>query len=1047
MSAKLQWSAANYYLLRLPVLPIGTLDRLTSDPLNALPDLWANGPLAEAVFVASAGLHAQIVQHIATKGWPLPTPLLRPLLKYALRMSSRPTPFGLMAGCALGHTADATQVVLRPTAERLQPHRRLDMDCLARLVRHLVADPLIRPQLRFFTNNSLYEVGDEVRYVDCDTMGEERHYFMSGVLNSTYLQTILGQAQTGATIEEMIQATVKAGIDSETASHFVNQLIDQQLVVSELEPALTGPPMLAVLAGRLGQLGGSQPAVEALRHVEQMLASIQPAPQLQAQVVAALQPYLPTPGSHVIQTDLFVNTATNQLGRRVVDTILEQLNDLQPLNYATPSPTLREFASRFRKRYEQREVPLSEALDGDVGVGYGDTANGQTAYTPLVSGLSIPQAEAATSLTWGRYEDLVLSKFGEGLQKRGQPVALTTAELTSLKPETQESLPASFYVFGNLMGASEAALDRGEFQFNLLTATGPSAATLLGRFCAHSPQLTRHVQASLQHEEAQNPSSIYAEIAHWPNSRVGNVLVRPALRQYEIPYNSPASVAADNQLPISDLMVSVRANGRVMLRSKRLDREVIPRLSNAHNYKHGLSTYRFLADLAYQSGKMNITWSWGPLKNQPYLPRITYKNLILSRAMWSLPVESLPTTSAEALAHYLRHEQQVPRWVAISQGDNELVIDLEAGATQQLLLEEAKRHTTLTLVEWLATPDQCWLHDGPNRFNQELILPCESRPTPALRAAAPPQATQRSGEGRPLPERPQTETTTPPPVRSFAPGSEWLFVKLYTGVYSADKLLTEVMEPFCHHLMADGLIDRHFYIRYYDPDFHLRIRFHSTVPGFVATVLTLLNQQLAPYQQTGSVYKVQVDTYERELERYGEATMALSETVFCADSSAMLHYLCHEEEVSSRWQFALQSCDTLLADFGLTTAAKVELLQTLQARFLAEHNADQTLRKQLNDRYRAEQGLIGAVIDTPADCLRVRSETLRPVIAPIRAACLGTYLQPNLPTLLASYLHMSLNRLFTSKHRMQEMVIYHFLTRFYESQLARQTARQTAEAV
>jgi lantibiotic biosynthesis protein len=54
------------------------------------------------------------------------------------------------------------------------------------------------------------------------------------------------------------------------------------------------------------------------------------------------------------------------------------------------------------------------------------------------------------------------------------------------------------------------------------------------------------------------------------------------LREREIVYLGRSGAPADHQLPLTDLLVSVR-DGRVVLRSRSLGREVVPRLTNAHN--------------------------------------------------------------------------------------------------------------------------------------------------------------------------------------------------------------------------------------------------------------------------------------------------------------------------------------------------------------------------------------------------------------------------------------------------------------------------------
>src|SRR5204862_3362406 len=131
----------------------------------------------------------------------------------------------------------------------------------------------------------------------------------------------------------------------------------------------------------------------------------------------------------------------------------------------------------------------------------------------------------------------------------------------------------------------------------LHSASGPSGARLLGRFCHADDELRRLVRAHLAAEEAVRPDRVFAEVVHLPEGRGGNILSRPVLRGYEIPYLGRSGTPPSRQLPLSDLLVSVK-DERIVLSSRRLGREVIPRLTTAHNHAgHGLGVIRFLCAL------------------------------------------------------------------------------------------------------------------------------------------------------------------------------------------------------------------------------------------------------------------------------------------------------------------------------------------------------------------------------------------------------------------------------------------------------------------
>jgi class I lanthipeptide synthase len=90
----------------------------------------------------------------------------------------------------------------------------------------------------------------------------------------------------------------------------------------------------------------------------------------------------------------------------------------------------------------------------------------------------------------------------------------------------------------------------------------------------------------------------------------GNILLRPVLRSYEISYLGRSGAPVDQQIPITDF--TLRLDGdRFVLRSRRLGRRIVPRLTSAHNFTwRTLNIYRFLCLLQSQGRLHGCTWDW-----------------------------------------------------------------------------------------------------------------------------------------------------------------------------------------------------------------------------------------------------------------------------------------------------------------------------------------------------------------------------------------------------------------------------------------------------
>lgn len=69
----------------------------------------------------------------------------------------------------------------------------------------------------------------------------------------------------------------------------------------------------------------------------------------------------------------------------------------------------------------------------------------------------------------------------------------------------------------------------------LESAAGPSGANLLGACCRGDGQLLARLSEHLRAEEAVRPGAVFAELIYLPEAGTGDWMVRPVLRDYEIP--------------------------------------------------------------------------------------------------------------------------------------------------------------------------------------------------------------------------------------------------------------------------------------------------------------------------------------------------------------------------------------------------------------------------------------------------------------------------------------------------------------------------------
>lgn len=272
-------------------------------------------------------------------------------------------------------------------------------------------------------------------------------------------------------------------------------------------------------------------------------------------------------------------------------------------------------------------------------------------------------------------------------------------------------------------------------------------------------------------------------------------------------------------------------------------------------------------------------------------------------------------------------------------------------------------------------------------------------------------------------------------TRVFSLGSEWVYFKIYSGYKIADIILLEYLSEKIEKLLSENSIKKWFFIRYNDSDSHLRIRFQVSNPENVFQVITELHPVFENLLQKNVIWKVQNDTYVREIERYGNQTINDSETLFYFDSKMILEYLSLKnnlEKEENQLLFTFLSIDSFLNAFHLSISEKLELLDNMQQSFKKEFNATKVLKSELDKHYRElESKIVSAMTEYSSEMYQIVEDKFANIHT--IAASIKENLEINLNSFLSSHIHMMINRQFTSRQRQYETVIYDHLYRYYKT--------------
>src|SRR5262245_41734103 len=206
----------------------------------------------EALFVASPDLEGRFDLWLQEPEREEGQKMERALVRYFARMAGRATPFGLFAGCSVGTVGAERRVAVAGRAA-YPAHTRLDMGYLVLLTDALAREPGLRPALAFGVNSSLYPARGRLRYCEVRRNGKGWTHHQVAVEASDYLEATLARARDGASVGALAAALLEDDPDAprEEAAEYIGNLIDSQVLVSELRPAVTGPEPIHGLAARL----------------------------------------------------------------------------------------------------------------------------------------------------------------------------------------------------------------------------------------------------------------------------------------------------------------------------------------------------------------------------------------------------------------------------------------------------------------------------------------------------------------------------------------------------------------------------------------------------------------------------------------------------------------------------------------------------------------------------------------------------------------------------------------------------------------------------
>jgi len=800
---------------------LGTVAEYPDDPaewgdLDAIARLWSADAIREAVLLASPVLAAQVDKLLSSSGAGAPVKkrkrLHRGLLKYALRLSTRCTPFGMFAGVAVLPVGDGEPVL---GASHIR-HVRAS----GAVTRRLVEEARALPQARLYPNPALTARAD--RLVVTVMRGVDDTHTLASVRATGPARLAVDTAAGVATrhgIEQRVAAAYPAA-DSAKVQMLVDELLQAEALLCEAEhSAFDADPLARV-----------PDAVEGAAEMRAAIARYADAsdPVDDGSLDALLR--LCSAGD--TQRDVHVDAELDATGRvpaLVVDAARDAMTALAAtMAHRSVTPALDEFSAAFAERYGHTLVPFLTAVDEELGIGYPRAYESVAPRHPTTAADDDPAA--------GRRRDLIARLLQRVASDGSAVVELTDADLAGF-PEP-DGMPSSFDL---ILG-----LHRDPTGLRAtVTGLGFPGGSMVGRFTAVIPGARDFAQHCVEFDTAwwagnTGGRGILCGVDYVAGAdSINEVAATAQLYPVTLAVNARPHRPVGTVLTLADVYLGY-SDGRVRIVLAD-GAPVSVRQLNMATTLVSAKAIRLLREIS-DAGTRVPFWSWGEAEAiVNHLPAVEYRGVTLAEQRWRYPATADRTQAA--LRDWIA-ESGISRHVRIGPHDHRLHLDTRHPTHLDLLLDEITAGN-----QWVSrapAPDQMGVVGGH-------------------RAAAHPAEVVVT-VGAPSPSRVEPDLTSHPlhdPAddqhRLLVPGGAWTAFAITAASSSHDRTLRAFADAF------PELRGHWYFVRYRENDRdQLRLRVRRPLAELPGVLAWLADARLA-----GRIGDYTIPVYHRELERYG----------------------------------------------------------------------------------------------------------------------------------------------------------------------------------
>ncbi|MEM9363613.1 MAG: lantibiotic dehydratase [Bacteroidota bacterium] len=688
----LEYSVWDTFMIRSPYLSLEFFDKLhkRGSDLGFFKRVFSDIYLLNALYLASPEFYQAMMNFLeeGRSSKERDQRIIHTINKYLNRISTRATPFGLFAGIGLGTFNSQDSFIKK---DFIQSYPKINQELLD-AISICPEFVLNEDHFKYYFNEAHYISDGELRFYGPLREGRFYLYQLESIEMDEVIQEIMQLSRNGIELSGIVQAVKGMGYSLDESESFILSLIENYLLIPVLKPYSpkdTAPDNNDMIQLLKNISGHWEP--KTLRSIERMQSFMGSIKRRGYDQISSCPLHITSVESYE------VSNLDNKIKQYLRDTI----HVLDYVGRHKINEDYQEFTNTYKTWYGEKEVRLVDCMDLEYGIGYPVFTH--RTDNEFLSGFNWEkkkvEAEGFPKYDKREHHLLELMKKTETSK---DPLIITEDFLSKLKSNPFPYQP----MFEGLFEIYEI---ENKVFVHPISVGGSSGYSMKSRFSEFDDQIKAHLKKVHTKEQNLRNNELMVDVSFVPFGAPGNLVDSTNASRLELKFVRGNS-SGGTSVSLDDIYLKSE-NDKLILFSKIHKRAIMPCFRNSLDYALlNVPILRFLYDHQFKGNLSENYFTWGKVGHDTnFLPRVSYKNVLLHKATWRIEVSSLKemiycledATRFEDLTRAWVMEMGFPKYVQLVERDNKLLIDTENQNSLKFLIFTVRNLNSIELSEFL----------------------------------------------------------------------------------------------------------------------------------------------------------------------------------------------------------------------------------------------------------------------------------------------------------------------------------------------------------